>query len=133
MLEYICKNCSTSFYRHTTVQTLCPKCQYNKYYAGKKRKPIKKIGKVTKQWWAVRNEWIQQNANKDNTWRCVVGDGLLNIDSLTLDHDVPRSRDPSKRNDLNNLNPMCAFHNSDKGSKSLDEYLATNPSKKCLT
>lgn len=83
-------------------------------------------------WAKTRAEWIKRNPpNHQGHWYCVVGGKALDKYEMTLDHAIPRGRAPHLRHDLANLNPMCYFHNSDKGSKSLEEYRAKNPSKKC--
>lgn len=95
-----------------------------------------------RRWAKTRKRWIRENPppHGGNYWYCVVGGRALTNDPelmaygvlmLTLDHDISRSRDPSMRHDTENLNPMCMYHNTEKGSKSLEEYLATNPSKQC--
>lgn len=73
-------------------------------------------------------------------WYCVIGgagltDNLMEYPMafpLTLDHDIPRSRDPASKHEIKNLQPMCAYHNYKKGSRSLAEYKATNPPRRCL-
>ena len=83
-------------------------------------------------WKKTRDEWIKQNPpNHAGQWYCIIGGGYLTKETLTLDHDTPRSRDPSRRYDLSNLQPMCWKHNGEKGSRTLQQYLATNPSRRC--
>lgn len=128
MIEHLCKACGRSFHRFNSLQTKCPLCTHNKLSTNK---PLKKMGKVGKKWVETRHEWLKKNANNSNTWTCVVGGGLLVIDTVTLDHDLSRSRRPDLRFDHDNLKPMCLFHNTDKGSRSLEEYLASQPDMKC--
>ena len=114
-LEYLCKNCSTSFVRYSTLNKLCGKCQYNKY--AKKPKPIKRMGKVAKAWVEHRHKWIQKNATESGTWNCHYCGTLLTIDSLTLDHVIPRSARPDLRFKDSNLVPACFDCNNEKGSR----------------
>lgn len=95
----------------------------------KTNKPIRRIGKKAQEWIEYRHEWIKRNSGRE--WHCIIGGALLTLDTLTLDHDVPRSRDTTLRVKDSNINEMCWYHNSDKGSKSLAEYLATNPDLHC--
>lgn len=83
-------------------------------------------------WAKTRKEWIKRNPpNHQGYWYCVIGGKALDKYEMTLDHAIPRGRAPHLRHDLSNLNPMCQKHNFLKGSKSLEEYRAKNPSKKC--
>lgn len=122
MVEHICKECGTSFVRFMTTQTRCQKCTYNRY--AKPRKPIKRIGKVTKKWIETRHEWIKQNpADKNGYWYCYlkypgICIGRMDIDQLTLDHKKSRSSRPDLRFDLANLAPACVYCNNQKGSAS---------------
>lgn len=94
---------------------------------GKKRTPLKRIGKHTKQWYITRATWIKNNpADDEGYWDCYLQihpwcPKRLTIDTLTLDHVVARSRDPSKRFSADNLRPACTYCNEMKGSRSLDE------------
>jgi 5-methylcytosine-specific restriction endonuclease McrA len=83
-------------------------------------------------WKEARDEWIRNNRpSHEGYWYCVVGGGYLTEDTLTLDHDISRSRDPAKRYDQTNLYPMCAKHNGEKGSRSLRQYRDSKPSLRC--
>lgn len=93
-------------------------------------------------WWSkTRQEWIDNNPpTYGGYWYCVVGGRALTNElerldygalPLTLDHDLARSRAPDRRHDLENLNPMCEYHNTLKGSLSLLQFLATKPPKRC--
>lgn len=91
-------------------------------------------------WEKTKHEWKEANPpDFDGYWYCIVGgcaltDGTsdnLGGTYLTLDHDNSRSRSPEMRYDLTNLNPMCGKHNRRKASRSLQEYLATKPDKRC--
>jgi len=115
MIEKLCKNCFTSYRQYNTTQTLCPKCSYNKY--SKPKKPIKRMGKVAKAWVEHRHKWIQKNATQSGTWNCHYCGTLLTIDSLTLDHVIPRSARPDLRFEDSNLVPSCFSCNSKKGSR----------------
>lgn len=119
-----CKHCHSPY--HTSLM-----CFNNP------KKPIKKSTFQPKEraWLEsnlTRAKWMKQNPpSHEGYWMCIVGGGAMTKHSLTLDHDIPRSRAPEKKHDLKNLNPMCNFHNNDKGSRSLEEYLATRPDTQC--
>ena len=92
-----------------------------------KRTPIKKIGKTTKQWFITRETWIRHNPPTidGKYWICYLQihpycPVRLTLETLTLDHVISRSRDPSKRFAADNLRPACMYCNTEKGSKSLD-------------
>ena len=83
-------------------------------------------------WKVARRKWIKENPpTHEGYWFCVVGKSPLSIENMTLDHDISRSRDPRQRYNQDNLNPMCYKHNSDKQSKSLQQYLDLNPDMSC--
>lgn len=93
-----------------------------------KRSPMNKIGKQTKQWLITRATWIKKNPPpiEGKYWQCYLQihpwcPVRIDVEHLTLDHVVSRSRDPSKRFSAENLRPACIHCNGVKGSKSLDE------------
>jgi 5-methylcytosine-specific restriction endonuclease McrA len=93
-----------------------------------KRVPIKKVGKTTKQWFITRATWIRKNPPtvEGKYWICYLQihpwcPVKLTLETLTLDHVVSRSRDPSLRFNLDNIKPACQYCNTEKGSKSLDQ------------
>lgn len=94
---------------------------------GLKRTPLKKVGKQTKQWIITRTTWIRRNPpDKDGYWYCYLRihpwcPYKLTLETLTLDHVVARTRDPSKRFTAANLKPACKWCNEQKGSQSLDK------------
>lgn len=95
---------------------------------GMKRTPIKKVGKQTKQWFLTRATWIKKHPPtvEGKYWICYLQihpwcPVRLDIEHLTLDHVVSRSKDPSKRFAADNLKPACIYCNNQKGSKSLDQ------------
>lgn len=90
------------------------------------RKRMKRVGKVTKTWMHVRDQWIAENPpDYAGYYYCYIPIcGLaLTEKELTLDHMYSRSRHPELRFDLDNLAPCCTYHNKDKGSLDIDEYL----------
>src|SRR5215469_17939277 len=93
----------------------------NKPLKGKKR--IKRIGKVGRQWWQTRQDWIKKNLPDSGTWKCTYCGGELTMNILTLDHKLSRSRRPDLRYDLDNLVPACWECNTAKGSLSFEEYI----------
>lgn len=100
-------------------------CRYNP----KIKKYINKSGKHTTQWLNTRAVWIRKNPPSfDGYWLCYLRihpscPKFIDIHSLTVDHVIARSKDPSKRYDLSNLKPACYFCNEMKGSRKLDEVL----------
>jgi 5-methylcytosine-specific restriction endonuclease McrA len=92
-----------------------------------KRTPIKKVGKTTKQWLITRATWIKKNPPTidDRYWECYLRIHpwcpiRLDIKSLTVDHVVSRTKDPSQRFTQTNLKPACTYCNNMKGSRSLE-------------
>lgn len=92
-----------------------------------KRTRIKKVGKYTKQWLITRATWIRKNPpDADGYWYCYLRihpfcPYRLTIETLTLDHVISRTRDPSKRYSADNLKPACNYCNNMKGSRSLEQ------------
>lgn len=91
-------------------------------------KPIAKLGKHGKQWLTTRATWIRHNPApiRGQYWECYLQihpwcPKLLTLETLTLDHVVSRSRDPTLRYTASNLKPACSYCNELKGSRSLDE------------
>lgn len=94
-------------------------------------KPIKKVGKNTKQWFKTRATWIRKNPPpiEGQYWECYLQihewcPVRIDIHKLTLDHVVSRSRDPSLRFNLENLKPACMYCNTEKGSRSYETVMA---------
>lgn len=95
-----------------------------------------------REWVKTRKKWIKENPPIwGGYWYCVIGGRALTDDPeklaygalpLTLDHDIARSRDQSLRHELDNLNPMCGYHNSMKGSRNLYSFKLSKPPKACL-
>jgi 5-methylcytosine-specific restriction endonuclease McrA len=92
------------------------------------RPKLKKAGKYAKQWIVTRNTWIRKNPPPidGKYWLCYLRisplcPGQIDASMLTLDHVVSRSRDPSKRFSMDNLQPCCWHCNTLKGSKDLEE------------
>lgn len=105
-------------------------CFYNPKRTLKKlkRSPIKSVGKTTKQWLVTRAAWIRKNPPPidGQYWMCYLQihpycPKQLDIDHLTLDHVVSRSRNPSLRFNADNIKPACSWCNHQKGSRSLDQ------------
>ena len=95
-----------------------------------RRNGIKKNGKHAKQWAVTRATWIRNNPPtiEGKYWECYLRihpwcPVRLTIETLTVDHVVSRSRDPSKRFSADNLKPACIYCNGYKGSKSLDQVI----------
>lgn len=99
-----------------------------KRIALKQHKPLNRIGKYTKQWILTRATWIKKNPPPidGKYWECYLRispycPGRVDITTITLDHVVSRSRDPSQRFNMDNLRPACMPCNEMKGSRSLDQ------------
>lgn len=93
-----------------------------------KRSPINKVGKNTKQWLITRATWIRKNPPtiEGKYWLCYLRihpwcPVRIDIEHLTLDHVVSRSRDPSKRFTADNLKPACIYCNQMKGSRDIGQ------------
>ncbi len=93
-----------------------------------KRVPMKRVGKVTKQWFVTRATWLRNNPPPIDGayWECYLQihpwcPVRIDIHTVTLDHVVSRTRDPSLRFTASNLRPACMHCNEMKGSRSLDE------------
>lgn len=89
---------------------------------------MKRAGKRTIEWLEYRTQWLDTHSEP---YYCVVGNGKMDRQHVTLDHDIPRSKRPDLRLDDENINTMCGFHNHDKGSRTLEKYLQSNPDRKC--
>lgn len=137
MIQALCRKCHAPFTRYSTLDRLCPNCR-----TGFKpvAKPMKQKGKVGKQWDKDRVKWLKDTNTGNDTWYCRVGGARLTNNKYLLeygylpievDHEIARTRDQSKRSDQGNLGSMCHKHNTDKGSRSLDEYLASKPDMTC--
>lgn len=119
-IERLCKSCGRSFVRYNSLQTKCNLCSYN--ISAKPKKPMKKMGKVAKKWVETRHDWIKNNPPKHNgMWACELKLSPLclrymDLDQLTLDHTIARSKRPDLRYDHNNLKPACLPCNTEKGS-----------------
>ena len=125
-VDKACRSCGKLFRPFNTIQSVCYDCARQKVKVKKtKRKPLKKIGKVGRQWYATRQEWIQKNIPDKGYWECHYCGKELTLDTLTLDHRLSRSRHPELRFDLDNLVPSCWEDNSAKGSLSEEEYFLT--------
>jgi len=91
-------------------------------------KPINKIGKTTKQWFITRATWIKKNPPpiEGTYWICYLQihpwcPVRIDVEHLTLDHVISRSRAPSLRFNADNLKPACYHCNNEKGSRTLDQ------------
>ena len=79
---------------------------------------MRKLGKVGKKWLQTRKEWVKLNPpNHAGYYICAIGGEYIPADEMELDHIQSRSRHPELRFDLNNLQPTCHNHNSEKGSR----------------
>ena len=97
-----------------------------------KKKLIRYKGKGAWNWEETKKQWLMHNPpDADGAWYCYIGGGKMDLEHLTLDHVKPRGSNVSARYSLNNLKPCCGRHNRVKGSRSLEKFLASNPSFAC--
>jgi len=125
MIERCCRNCGEPFRQFNKLQTKCGKCSYNLH--AKPRKPMKRLGKVGKQWLADRAEWVTNNPpDHQGYWACYLQIspqclGRMDLDQLNVEHMARRTRHPEQRRDQSYLRPACGPCNELKGSKDLEE------------
>lgn len=86
-------------------------------------KAWKKIGqgKTSIKWLQTRRQWFREH--KADSYNCFYCGRFLLRNEVELDHYESRSRRPDLRFELSNLVPACHKHNTDKGSRSGDEYI----------
>lgn len=83
------------------------------------KKPMKKVGKVTKTWLKVREQWFKDHpAEWYNCSLRLVAEcpGATRRSETTLDHIIPRSARPDLRYEYSNLQPACYPCNNEKSS-----------------
>ena len=102
-------------------------CYLNPKVKERMKKGISLNQKHLKQWLLTRQTWIRKNPPPigGKYWPCYLKihpNCRQRVDekSLTLDHVVSRSRDPSRRYDLTNLRPCCWQCNTMKGSYTIE-------------
>jgi 5-methylcytosine-specific restriction endonuclease McrA len=79
---------------------------------------MRSLGKVGKEWLKVRAVWLQLNRpNHQGYYTCAIGGEWVRAEEMELDHILPRSARPDLRFVLDNLQPTCHRHNTQKGSK----------------
>lgn len=116
-LEYMCISCGRGFVRFNSLQRKCGLCAKNMTA----KKPMKKIGKVTKHWISTRNQWVKNNPpDHAGYYVCYLCNRPVHIDEMELDHRQSRSRRPDLRFEQSNLSPTHHTCNTEKGSKSID-------------
>ncbi len=112
-----CKYCNDKEPKHWPFQ--CPKRP--KQVKIVQRTPVRKIGKKTQKWLALRKEWLREHP--DEYFQCTYCPAIVPRSEVTLDHYKSRSRHPELVFDRNNLVPACGPCNDDKGSMDGDEYI----------
>lgn len=102
-------------------------CRLNPKVKERAKRGISLNEKTKKAWLDTRQAWIRKNPPtlQGRHWPCylkISPQCLKKVDekSITLDHVVSRSRDPSRRHDLTNLRPSCWYCNVMKGSSSIE-------------
>lgn len=99
-----------------------------------RKRKLKVYGKYYKKFLKTKKQWFKDNPpDHAGYYYCYIpfcGKALLPPKSLEegevvqLDHVESRARRPDLRYEDSNLKPICAKHNSEKGSMSYDEYMA---------
>lgn len=115
----------------------CGKRAYSDYcVAHKPRKPLRttkgsivplgrRIGKQAAADRETKLQWIQNNITEEGVWYCYLNIApnclrVLTIETLTIDHVIPKGRGLKYRHDPNNLKPACFWCNSLKGSRTIE-------------
>lgn len=121
-----CKECKAPFTQYNSTQNLCFDCTRAKFLAApqKKRKSVRRVGKVTERWMEFRREWIASHTPASGQWVCALQISpqclrTMTLDTLTLDHIVGRGRASQLRYNEGNIQPACSFCNGQKGSSAL--------------
>lgn len=88
-----------------------------------KKIPLRKVGKLGKQWQVTRATWFRKHALRaGEEYHCYICERPIG-DHPQLDHIQSRVRHPELRFNLDNLAPICEYDNRMKSSLSLEEYL----------
>jgi hypothetical protein len=104
---------------------------------GKKRK-VRKVhtiywlgrGKASQKWSRCRGDWLRTNPPDHNGYyQCALGDDMVHLSEVTLDHIITRSRAPELRYVLSNLQPACEWHNYERGSMTMEAWNARRKAK----
>jgi 5-methylcytosine-specific restriction endonuclease McrA len=127
-----CKWCKEQEPKHWPYQCrLSPKNIAKANEPQKPRKPIPKVGKVTKEWFNFRKEYLKLHPpNSDGKYECYLKTtplcpGRMYPKDMSLDHVIPKGSLVGRQLKYNedNLRTSCFPCNSDKGSQSLELYL----------
>jgi 5-methylcytosine-specific restriction endonuclease McrA len=79
---------------------------------------IKKTGKLGLKWLAFRKAWLAANPpDWKGEYTCGICGRPVHISEVTLDHIIPRSRDPRRCFDPENIQPSHGECNLIKGSR----------------
>lgn len=94
----------------------------------KAKKPMKKIGAVSKRLLAQREQYFEDNPSEDGYYHCYycliqgIEEPLLRED-VQIEHFYTKTHRPDLRFDRANLVLSCARHNEDKGTMDGPDYL----------
>lgn len=120
MKQTNCKHCGgTNHYSFQCFKVIKPiKNKYNKI----RNYPTKKQLEDRE----TKMQWVQANPPTNGGWNCYLHIsplclGWLTIETLTVDHVLPKGSHRDKRHDLKNLAPACLPCNGLKGSRVLDK------------
>jgi len=136
-VDRLCNKCHKAFTAFNSLDRKCPECRTGFKPA---TKPMNPKGKVAKNWDKDRAAWVKATNTGNDTWRCIIGGGRLTNNKLLMeygylplevDHEISRTRDPSKRREQSNFGSICNKHNSGKGSMTKEQYLSTSPDLQC--
>ena len=97
-----------------------PEIEQFGYVKDKPSKLLKRQGKVSDKWLRVRRQWFVDNQAESYT--CYICGRFLWPADVTLDHIKSRSSHPELRFEMSNLAPACWKCNTEKGSRSLENY-----------
>ena len=121
MSKQYCDNCGIT---HTSIM-----CFFKPRKPLANKKAINRIGKVGAENQEIRRAWIQLNPPPYQCYLVISPDCLryLDIDTVTLEHVIPKSRGRQYARDFSNIRPACYACNSLKGSRSLESLSLTYP------
>lgn len=95
----------------------CIKCDEDGHTEHNCRKAIKNY-KYYRKWARTRKSWKKHNPpNHQGYYICYICGKWVNEEEVTLDHIIPRSRDPKLRYRFDNIQPCCLKCNTQKGSQ----------------
>lgn len=107
MLEFMCKDCGTTFPRYNTLSTICGRCALNRY--SKPRQRIRRKGKRTIEYEAWRRDVAVPYLDKTYGRKCSVL-GCPETEYLDVQHKQKRGSHPELKMELSNVEYLCRPH-----------------------